>query len=559
MVASAEALASPKIIVIADVETNAQSIVERILKPSGYQAWVQGTGSPSPDVLVVDVTQLRGDPLASLRNYRSTGAEAPAILLAAHFPLSKLRELFRLGVSDFLLKPYRPTELCQAISELGETRSTEVDTSILANRLERLREQLRQRTEEIRMLSEIGRTVTNLDDLNEILRSVCEAASFMTNAEEASIYLAEPNSKELVLRASKQAGERHATLQKLRSTDTLVGEVYQSGQPILRQPSMQAGPVKVQTGFLVQSTVNVPVRVKDKVAGVLGVYNRLAPRTFNEHHLILLIALADWAGVALEQATLKRGMRTQPLGVAAGATAPIKAKSQDPKEIHAATPELLQGIDHAYRALEQLMKNPATLSDGSGSGELQRVLDQLSDLRDTPVVKLDEDQAGQMVDLPRAIADTVTNMKPVAQGKGLDLISERGDTIPMFRGEPDRVQQVLEALVAAAVRRTARGRVVLETHRFEVLRSQSEEFPLTVNVEMHDGAWAAVRVSDSSPGLSPDTVQSITKARVDPGTGNMGPGLSMGEVRMIVESMGGVLWYEHTPASTSITFALPIR
>lgn len=562
MVDASEGQTSPNIVVIADVETNAQAIVERILKPSGFQAWVRGADSPTPDVLVVDVTQLRGDPLASLRNYRSTGAEAPAILLAAHFPLSKLRELFRLGVSDFLLKPYRPSELCQAISELGETRSAEVDTSILANRMERLREQLRQRTEEIRMLSEIGRTVVNMEDLNEILRSVCEAAAFVTNAEEASIYLAEPESKELVLRASKQAGERHATLQKLRSTDTLVGEVYQSGQPVLRQPSMEAGPVKVQTGFLVQSTVNVPLRVKNKVAGVLGVYNRLAPRTFNEHHLILLIALSDWAGVALEQATLKRGMRTQPLRGRPPDTAPIAEKTEpsaQPSETQAATPELIQGINQVHAELSALMSDPSALATDNGIETIQDVLERLDQLRDAPVVVLDEDKADQLVDLPRTINETVTNMKPVAQGKGLDLISERGDSIPIFRGEPDRVYQVLEALVAAAIRRTARGRVVLETHRFEVLRSQSEEFPLTVNVDMHDGAWAAVRVSDSSPGLSPDTVQAITDRKVNPETGNMGPGLSMGEVRMIVESMGGVMWYEHTPASTSITFALPIR
>ena len=380
--------------------------------------------------------------------------------------------------------------------------------------MERLREQLRQRTEEIRMLSEIGRTVVNLDDLNEILRSVCEAAAFVTNAEEASIYLAEPGSKELVLRATKQAGDRHATLQKLRSSDTLVGEVFHSGQPVLRQPSMDAGPVKVQTGFLVQSTVNVPLRVTNKVAGVLGVYNRLAPRTFNEHHLILLMALSDWAGVALEQATLKRGMRTQPLSGRTTETAPIKSKSisgDSTSETHAATPELIQGIDHAYNTLTQLMEDPASLNSDGGKQTIQEVLEELNNLRDTPVVKLDQDQVGQMVDLPRAIVETVTNMKPVAQGKGLDLISERGDPIPIFRGEPERVRQVLEALVAAAIRRTARGRVVLETHRFEVLRSRSDEFPLTVNVDMHDGAWAAVRVSDSSPGLSPDTVQAITR------------------------------------------------
>ncbi len=544
------------------MESNAQAIVERILKPSGFQAWVRGSESPTPDVLVVDVTQLRGDPLASLRNYRSTGAEAPAIILAAHFPLSKLRELFRLGVSDFLLKPYRPSELCQAISELSETRATEVDTSILANRMERLREQLRQRTEEIRMLSEIGRTVVNLDDLNEILRSVCEAAAFVTNAEEASIYLAEPESKELVLRASKQAGDRHATLQKLRSSDTLVGEVFHSGQPILRQPSLDAGPVKVQTGFLVQSTVNVPLRVKNKVAGVLGVYNRLAPRTFNEHHLILLMALSDWAGVALEQATLKRGMRTRPLTSPVTETAPITPPptgGDGQSETPAATPDMLQGIEQAFNAISQLIDDPSILDEEEGKIALQTILDQLDSLRDTPMVQLDDEQVSQLVDLPRAIIDTVTNMRPVAQGKGLDLIAERGDPIPIFRGEPDRVNQVLESLVAAAIRRTARGRVVLETHRFEVLRSQSDEFPLTVNVEIHDGAWAAVRVSDSSPGLSPDTVQAITDTTVDPETGNMGPGLSMGEVRMIVESMGGVMWYEHTPASTSITVALPIR
>ncbi len=544
------------------MESNAQAIVERILKPSGFQAWVRGSESPTPDVLVVDVTQLRGDPLASLRNYRSTGAEAPAIILAAHFPLSKLRELFRLGVSDFLLKPYRPSELCQAISELSETRATEVDTSILANRMERLREQLRQRTEEIRMLSEIGRTVVNLDDLNEILRSVCEAAAFVTNAEEASIYLAEPESKELVLRASKQAGDRHATLQKLRSSDTLVGEVFHSGQPILRQPSLDAGPVKVQTGFLVQSTVNVPLRVKNKVAGVLGVYNRLAPRTFNEHHLILLMALSDWAGVALEQATLKRGMRTRPLTSPVTETAPITpppSGGDGQSETHAVTPDMLQGIEQAFNAISQLIDDPSILDEEEGKIALQTILDQLDSLRDTPMVQLDDEQVSQLVDLPRAIIDTVTNMRPVAQGKGLDLIAERGDPIPIFRGEPDRVNQVLESLVAAAIRRTARGRVVLETHRFEVLRSQSDEFPLTVNVDIHDGAWAAVRVSDSSPGLSPDTVQAITDTTVDPETGNMGPGLSMGEVRMIVESMGGVMWYEHTPASTSITVALPIR
>jgi signal transduction histidine kinase len=189
---------------------------------------------------------------------------------------------------------------------------------------------------------------------------------------------------------------------------------------------------------------------------------------------------------------------------------------------------------------------------------LDQLMEQLRGLDAMPVVNLDAEQAGEMVDISSLVNETVESMKNAAEAKGLELISERGKNIPLFRGDPEKVQQILEAVVAAAVRRTVRGRVILETHYFEILRSQSEEFPLTVNVEMHDGAWAAVRVSDSSPGLSPDTVQAITSPELDPVSGQMGPGLSMGEIRMIVESMNGVMWYEHTPASTSITFALPI-
>ena len=543
---------SLNVVVVADVESNAQAIVERILKPSGFMAWVRGDEAPEPDVLVVDITQLRGDPLASLRNVRSNDIEAPAILLAAHFPLSRLRELFKLGVKDFLLKPYRPSELCQTITEVGEVRSTRSDSQVLSGKMDRLREQLERRTEEIRMLSEIGRVVVRMDDLNQILRSVVEAASFVTDAEESAIYLADPDSEDLVLRASKQAGERHATLQKIRTNDTLVGEVYRTGKPILRQPSLQAGPVKVQTGFLVQSTLNVPLRVDNQIVGVLGVYNHLAPRSFTEHHRTLLSALSDWAGVALEQASLRRETtpeeppQTRPMRPPPGTT-PV------------ATAEWVGGVEDAIEILQRFLGNTGALKDPADRADLNGLLNKLRSLLNIPVIHLDKEQTRELVDLNSLVSKTVDNMRKEALERGLEIVSERSDPIPMFRADREKIGQVLEALVAAAIRRTKRGRIVLEAHTFDVLRSQSEQFPLTVNIDMHDGAWAAVRVSDSSSGLSPDTIQALTAEDTNPLSGKMGPGLSMGEIRMIVQSMKGVMWYEHTPASTSITFALPIQ
>jgi DNA-binding NarL/FixJ family response regulator len=141
---------APNVVVIADIRSNAQGIINRILTPAGIHAWPDGEEAPPPDVLVVDVSQLRGDPLAGLRARRAKGDEAPAIVLAAHFPASRLRDLFRTGVADILLKPYKGVELCRAIFELREARATEVTTQMLARRLQSTREQARQRTEEIR-------------------------------------------------------------------------------------------------------------------------------------------------------------------------------------------------------------------------------------------------------------------------------------------------------------------------------------------------------------------------------------------------------------------------
>ncbi len=109
-----------RVIVIADVETNATQLVERILTPAGFEAWPATDDAPTADVLLVDVTQIRGDPMAGLRNRREMGDDAPALVLAAHFPASRLRSFLQLGVRDVLLKPYREEELHEALKALGK-------------------------------------------------------------------------------------------------------------------------------------------------------------------------------------------------------------------------------------------------------------------------------------------------------------------------------------------------------------------------------------------------------------------------------------------------------
>ena len=540
MTAPRERRTPPRVLVIADVDATARSLIDHILKPAGIHAWGTDSTTPPADILLVDITQLRGDPLAGLRARREQGDEAPAIVLAAHFPTARLRDLFHLNVADVMLKPYRPVDLCQAIFELSESRSAETNTQMLARSLETTREQARRRTEEVRLLSEIGRAVAGLADLEAILARVVEAAVFVADAEEASIYLAEENTSELALRASHQAGQREATLQRLRVNDTLVGQVFRTGQSVLRQPSVE-GEVKVQTGFLVQALINVPIRVRSDVVGVLGVYNRTAPRAFTEHQLTVLSALADWAGVGLEHAQLLERVQS--------------ASSQPSIPVTAAPHEVLDGIDRALASLEHLTDEGSPAGDGQR--EIRAAVEELRAARARPLALLTPAQAMALVDVTALLRQVVHELRPIAARRQIELLADLGPGIPLIAGDRGRLLQVIGGLTASAVRRTQRGRVVLDAHTFAVRGGRADSTVPPDYVILHDGAWLAITVGDTSAGLSPDTIRALTAPVVESSAGELGPGLAMGEVRLVVESLDGVLWHEQTPAGTIVTVALP--
>jgi signal transduction histidine kinase len=78
------------------------------------------------------------------------------------------------------------------------------------------------------------------------------------------------------------------------------------------------------------------------------------------------------------------------------------------------------------------------------------------------------------------------------------------------------------------------------------------------DVDLKDGLWVGITVADSGKGLSEDTINALTDKEVNPSAGHEGPGLSMGEIRLISESIGASLWHDQTPAGTTLIFALPV-
>jgi len=153
--------------------------------------------------------------------------------------------------------------------------------------------------EEVQTLLALTRSLTEVLDLTEVLNRVVEAARELTGADEGMILLPDGDSDDLYLRARVGMDIREPRNFRIRTSDSTAGQVYQSGHPILIGAR---GPQKVKTEYFVNALLYVPILFEGQPIGVLGVNNRLKQDVFNSHHEALLLNLAAYAAIAIENA-----------------------------------------------------------------------------------------------------------------------------------------------------------------------------------------------------------------------------------------------------------------
>lgn len=294
------------ILVVDDNRQIANFLSTQLLPQLGYHSLVAHSGkealrvlddkSVSLMVLDLELPDMQG--LDILRRLEKQNRKIPAILVTGHGSEQVAVEAFRLGVQNYMTKPIDTEQLGSSIKQaLRETR--------LVRERAQLTTQLRRQLNWQTTLARIGRSVTSSLNLDDVLRRIVEAATHLTRAEEGFLALLENNSDQLYIRAVKNIDSEKSKTMRLPVNDSLVGVALRTKRPIRTTTETDEGPlIKVSTGFLVHSLLHVPIYAKGKPLGVLSVVNHSAQRPFKEIDEVLLIALADYAAVALENANL---------------------------------------------------------------------------------------------------------------------------------------------------------------------------------------------------------------------------------------------------------------
>jgi two-component system NtrC family sensor kinase len=210
----------------------------------------------------------------------------------------------------------------------------------------RLASELEQRVHDLTVLHAIGRSMTQVMPLDELLTRIVDAALQLTQAEEAFLLLYEPSAQRLAVRAAKTAGDERAQVLRLPVQESIAGDVLRTGRPLRLTRQQAEHPAKLKTGYLVRALLLAPLLLQGRPLGVLGVDNVAEATPFTEAHERLLVALGDYAAIALENTRLfeareRSEARYRDLFTNANDVLFVLDKHQTVVEINNAGPQLL--------------------------------------------------------------------------------------------------------------------------------------------------------------------------------------------------------------------------
>jgi signal transduction histidine kinase len=288
------------------------------------------------------------------------------------------------------------------------------------------------------------------------------------------------------------------------------------------------------------TTLSAPLRSGDRVIGVLGANNRGHDQSFSMHERRLLLALADYAAIAVSNSALPN-------------------EAQDgTQETTQAGPDTVSTIAHELRTpitsirgyADMLLKGTAEPLTPK-QGQLVRAMHShavrmqllVSDLQDISQIESGHTVLElEPISLVEVLKETLRATRGQIEARSQELVVQLPDSLPLVQADKARLTQILINLVSNAYKYTPKGGKI----RVRAWHQQGTVY---------------CAVSDTGIGLSPeDQARLFTKFfRSENPTvqKTFGTGLGLCIVKHLVELQGGGVMVQSNPEQGS-TFAFTI-
>lgn len=184
----------------------------------------------------------------------------------------------------------------------------------LQGSLTRLHRQVKRHEEDLksmRALANVGQVVNSSLELREVLRIVMDTIVSLTGAERGFLMLSGDHGQ-LVTHIARNWEKESLDASEFAISRTVINRVIQDGQPVITtnaQEDLRFNSQASVIAYSLRSILCVPFKVKGKVTGVIYTDHRVRTGQFTDAELALIMAFADQAAAAIENARLFESVR----------------------------------------------------------------------------------------------------------------------------------------------------------------------------------------------------------------------------------------------------------
>ncbi len=150
-------------------------------------------------------------------------------------------------------------------------------------------------------------TFSRVQSEQELIRLILDTSADLVKAEQGSVILVDEEEQALLLKAKKGAAQGLAEETRINPGEGIVGRVTELGQPILVE-NVESDPRtkrKNRRNFRTRSFVSVPIRIQDRIIGVINLADKHDGSAFTDEDLKIIQSLATQAAVAIDRNMLQ--------------------------------------------------------------------------------------------------------------------------------------------------------------------------------------------------------------------------------------------------------------
>ncbi|HLE27665.1 MAG TPA: HD domain-containing phosphohydrolase [Anaerolineales bacterium] len=285
-------------VLVVDDETELMSALVEALTLQGYEAdgFVSGKAAlealerQSYDLVLTDLMMPEMDGIALLKAGLKIDPHLVGVVMTGHGTVPTAVEAMKVGAFDYILKPFKMTEVLPVLARAREVRRL---------RLENI--QLRETV----AIYNLSQTIAFSLDSKLVLENSADAALQQTEADEVSIMLLTPENRELYIAVVRGRDREHLLGQHLSLQEGIAGWVARQSEPlILNGEVSDARFAPIRPRAEIRSAISMPMRAAGKLVGVLNVNSLQSRRSFTPGQIKALSILTSTAAAALENEAL---------------------------------------------------------------------------------------------------------------------------------------------------------------------------------------------------------------------------------------------------------------